>query len=126
MQRVLRRSGLPVCQQNRPHEERHGALLARQFEQLTAREEGCSIHLNAPMHVCHPRIGPCHGDRCSHGTGMQDVDQTFEGDNSVMMQQVSKALLGAATKTPPVLSTPSVTDSSLSNHCALLQLLQFR
>ena len=87
---------------------------------------GCCIRLTASMHVRHPRIDPCCGGHCSHGIDMQDVDQTFEGDNSVMMQQVSKALLEAATKTPPVLSTPSVTDSSLTNHSALLQLLQFR
>ena len=89
------------------------------------REGGCCIHLNAPMRLSSPHWS-MPGGHCSHGPDMQDVDQTFEGDNSVMMQQVSKSLLEAATKKPPVLSTPSVTDSSLTDHSALLQLLQFR
>ncbi len=58
---------------------------------------------------------------------MQDVDQTFEGDNSVMMQQVSKALLEAAASKPPRASPPHVEgDAALLDHSTLLQLLQFR
>lgn len=57
---------------------------------------------------------------------MQDIDQTFEGDNSVMMQQVSKALLETASKSTARLAPPQVADASLTDHNALRQLLKYR
>lgn len=58
---------------------------------------------------------------------MQDIDQTFEGDNSVMMQQVSKALLDLAAKSPPQPQKPQISDSNLLMDPQTLQkLLQFR
>lgn len=54
---------------------------------------------------------------------VQDVDQTFEGDNTVMMQQVTKALLDQAKTKPPRLSTPDVTNiTEPSTISALLHL----
>ena len=58
---------------------------------------------------------------------LQDIDQTFEGDNSVMMQQVSKALLDTASSKPPQPVRPQIQgSSSLLDAATILKLLQFR
>ncbi|KAK9909468.1 hypothetical protein WJX75_002711 [Coccomyxa subellipsoidea] len=64
------------------------------------------------------KIGPMKND--------MDVDVTFEGDNTVMMQQVAKALLDTAAKKPSRPQAPSMEGSSITDPALLLALLRFR
>jgi hypothetical protein len=64
------------------------------------------------------KIGPMKND--------MDVDVTFEGDNTVMMQQVAKALLDTASKTFTRPTPPMITSSSFGSAGAVLSLLAFR
>ncbi|CAK0741867.1 hypothetical protein CVIRNUC_001356 [Coccomyxa viridis] len=64
------------------------------------------------------KIGPMKND--------MDVDVTFEGDNTVMMQQVAKALLDTAAKQPPKPRAPSLQGAFLSDPSTLTALLRFQ
>ena len=55
---------------------------------------------------------------------VQDVDQTFEGDNTVMMQQVAKALIDQVETKAPAKSDISVQD--LTNPSSISSLLHLR
>ncbi|KAL3161189.1 hypothetical protein ABBQ38_009556 [Trebouxia sp. C0009 RCD-2024] len=64
------------------------------------------------------KIGPMKTD--------MDVDVTFEGDNTVMMQQVSKALLDTFMKRPKKPQAVSVAPGAVAAPEAIGQLLQYR
>ncbi|KAK9816668.1 hypothetical protein WJX72_003499 [[Myrmecia] bisecta] len=55
-----------------------------------------------------------------------DVDVTFEGDNTVLMQQVAKALLDAAVRSPSAPSAPSVSVPALTSLARIQELLAYR
>lgn len=57
---------------------------------------------------------------------LQDVDQTFEGDNTVMMQQVAKALLDGKNGKNGASQPPRIADAALQDHEALSLLLAYR
>ncbi|CAL5219457.1 g1292 [Coccomyxa viridis] len=64
------------------------------------------------------KIGPMKND--------MDVDVTFEGDNTVMMQQVAKALLDTAAKQPPRPQAPSLQGASFADLSIIASLLRFQ
>lgn len=67
------------------------------------------------------RIGPYKND--------QDVDVTFEGDNTVLMQQVAKTLIADATrggKAAPAPAPPPPPPGDLADPAYLLTLARFR
>ena len=56
------------------------------------------------------KIGPMLND--------MNVDVTFEGDNTVMMQQVSKALMDAFVKERPTVAVPMINQTDIGPGCA--------
>ncbi len=55
-----------------------------------------------------------------------DIDVTFEGDNTVLMQQVAKALLDTAMRSPSMPSAPSVPVQALADPASIQALLAYR
>ena len=93
-----------------------GATWARRDAQTAAREAcGGMGFLSAN------RIGPYKND--------QDVDVTFEGDNTVLMQQIAKTLVGDATrggKAAPAPAPPPPPPGDFTDPTYLLTVARFR